>query len=121
MGIVGRLHLSGFVAWAAWLFVHIFFLIGFRNRFVVLFTWTWAYLTWQRSARLILGYGREEPASSPLAGGGPRRRGRAEKERAAALVAKAADAPARQKRTSTPPVACTSCSVSPLRYWSTTR
>jgi NADH dehydrogenase len=61
VGIVGRLHLSGFVAWAAWLFVHIFFLIGFRNRFVVLFTWTWAYVTWQRSARLILGYGREEP------------------------------------------------------------
>jgi NADH dehydrogenase len=67
VGIVGRLRLSGFVAWAAWLFVHIFFLIGFRNRFVVLFTWTWAYLTWQRSARLILGYGRGEPASSPLA------------------------------------------------------
>jgi NADH dehydrogenase len=75
VGIVGRLHLSGFVAWATWLFVHIFFLIGFRNRFVVLFTWLWAYLTWQRSARLIVGYGREEPASSPLArgraGGGP--------------------------------------------------
>jgi NADH dehydrogenase len=60
VGIVGRLRLSGFVAWAAWLFVHIFFLIGFRNRFVVMFTWTWAYFTWQRSARLILGFGREE-------------------------------------------------------------
>ncbi len=82
VGIVGRLHLSGFVAWAAWLFVHIFFLIGFRNRFVVLFTWTWAYLTWQRSARLILGYGREEPASSPLAAAA--RGGAGEKERAAA-------------------------------------
>jgi NADH dehydrogenase len=70
VGIVGRLQLSGFVAWATWLFVHIFFLIGFRNRFVVLFTWTWAYLTWQRSARLIVGYGREEPASSPLATAG---------------------------------------------------
>jgi NADH dehydrogenase len=51
--------LSGFVAWAAWLAVHIFFLIGFRNRFVVLFTWAWAYLTYQRSARLILGDGRK--------------------------------------------------------------
>ena len=71
VGVVGGLHLSGFVAWTAWLFVHIFFLIGFRNRFVVLFTWTWAYLTWQKSARLILGYGREEPASSPLAAAGP--------------------------------------------------
>ena len=57
----GRLHLSGLVAWMAWLLIHIFFLIGFRNRLVVLFTWTWAYLTWQRSARLILSYGREPP------------------------------------------------------------
>jgi NADH dehydrogenase len=52
--------LSGFVAWAAWLAIHIFFLIGFRNRFVVLFTWAWAYLTYQRSARLILGKGTDE-------------------------------------------------------------
>jgi len=51
----GRVRLSGFVAWAAWLGIHIFFLIGFRNRFVVMFTWMWAYLTFQRSARLILG------------------------------------------------------------------
>jgi NADH:ubiquinone reductase (H+-translocating) len=50
-----RLHLWGFPAWVAWLTVHIFFLIGFRNRLVVLFTWAWAYLTYQRSARLILG------------------------------------------------------------------
>jgi NADH dehydrogenase len=50
------------VAWLAWLIVHIFFLIGFRNRLVVLFTWAWAYLTWQRSARLILAYGRPAPS-----------------------------------------------------------
>jgi NADH dehydrogenase len=61
VGIIGRLRLSGFVAWAAWLFIHIFFLIGFRNRFVVLFTWTWAYVTWQRSARLIVGVDRAAP------------------------------------------------------------
>jgi NADH dehydrogenase len=54
VALFGRLHLSGFLAWAAWLGVHIFFLIGFRNRFVVLFTWAWAYLTFERSARLIL-------------------------------------------------------------------
>jgi NADH:ubiquinone reductase (H+-translocating) len=53
--VIGALKLSGFVAWAAWLLIHIFFLIGFRNRFVVLFTWAWAYLTFQRSARLIVG------------------------------------------------------------------
>jgi len=50
---VGRLRLSGLIAWLAWLFVHIMFLIGFRNRFLVLFQWAWAYLSWQRGARLI--------------------------------------------------------------------
>jgi NADH:ubiquinone reductase (H+-translocating) len=52
---LGRFHISGFVAWVAWLFVHIFFLIGFRNRFIVLFEWAWAYFTFQRGARLITG------------------------------------------------------------------
>ncbi len=54
------LRLSGFPAWAAWLLVHIVFLIGFRNRFVVLFEWTKAYLTYGRSARLILFQESEE-------------------------------------------------------------
>src|SRR6266536_166649 len=53
VAVFGAMKLTGFVAWAAWLGIHIFFLIGFRNRFVVLFTWAWAYLTHQRSARLI--------------------------------------------------------------------
>jgi NADH dehydrogenase len=48
-------HLWGLPAWLAWLFIHIFFLIGFRNRFIVLFEWAWAYLTYQRGARLITG------------------------------------------------------------------
>jgi len=47
--------LSGWVAWVAWLFVHVFFLIGFRNRFVVLFGWAWSYFTYDRGARLITG------------------------------------------------------------------
>ena len=47
------LHLSGLPAWLAWLFVHILFLIGFRNRVVVLFQWAWAYLTFNKGARLI--------------------------------------------------------------------
>ena len=51
----GAVKLSGFLAWIAWIFVHIFFLIGFRNRFIVLFEWAWAYATLQRSARLITG------------------------------------------------------------------
>lgn len=55
VAVVGRLRLSGLPAWLAWLFVHIAFLIGFRNRFLVLFQWAWAYISWQRGARLITG------------------------------------------------------------------
>jgi NADH dehydrogenase len=51
----GKLHLSGFVAWLAWLVVHIWYLVGFRNRFVVLFNWAWNYVTYRRGARLITG------------------------------------------------------------------
>ncbi|HEV8434572.1 MAG TPA: NAD(P)/FAD-dependent oxidoreductase [Thermoanaerobaculia bacterium] len=47
--------LSGFIAWFAWLTIHIFFLIGFRNRFLVITQWAWAYVTYQRGARLITG------------------------------------------------------------------
>lgn len=52
---LGRVHMSGFLAWMAWLMIHIFFLIGFRNRFLVITQWAWAYLTYQRGARLITG------------------------------------------------------------------
>ncbi len=58
---LGRLHLSGFPAWLFWCFVHILYLIGFRNRFVVLFEWAWAYFSFQRGARLITGAVRGEP------------------------------------------------------------
>jgi len=47
--------LSGYFAWLAWLFVHIFFLIGFRNRVIVMIQWAWSYLTYERGARLITG------------------------------------------------------------------
>jgi NADH:ubiquinone reductase (H+-translocating) len=46
-------HLSGLLAWLAWLFVHIIFLVGFRNRLLVLIQWAWAYLTFDKGARLI--------------------------------------------------------------------
>jgi NADH dehydrogenase len=46
-------HLSGLPAWLVWLFVHIIFLVGFRNRLAVLFQWAWAYLTFNAGARLI--------------------------------------------------------------------
>jgi NADH dehydrogenase len=52
----GGLHLSGFPAWFIWVFVHILYLIGFRNRIVVMLQWAWAYLMYQRGARLITGH-----------------------------------------------------------------
>jgi NADH dehydrogenase len=55
VALFGRVEMSGLLAWLAWCFVHILFLIGFRNRLVVLFEWAWAYLTSKRAARLITG------------------------------------------------------------------
>jgi NADH dehydrogenase len=52
---IGRFELSGYFAWLAWLFIHIFFLIGFRNRIMVMIQWAWSYLTYERGARLITG------------------------------------------------------------------
>jgi len=52
---VGKLKLSGLLAWLAWLTVHIFYLIDFRSKVVVLFDWAWSYFTYQRGSRLITG------------------------------------------------------------------
>jgi NADH dehydrogenase len=66
------LKVSGFLAWLLWLFVHIFWLIGFRNRLAVIGEWAWAYVTFQRRARLITGEklwpGRESSPSPPSSG-----------------------------------------------------
>ena len=51
----GKIHISGFLAWLAWLFIHILFLIGFRNRLLVFIQWAWSYVTYERGARLITG------------------------------------------------------------------
>jgi NADH dehydrogenase len=59
----GPLHLTGFLAWVMWLVVHIFYLIGFRNRLLVMLQWGWEYLTRQRSARLITCGDAVEPSS----------------------------------------------------------
>lgn len=53
--VAGRFRFAGFPAWLAWVFVHILFLIGFRNRLLVLIEWAWSYVTFQRGARLITG------------------------------------------------------------------
>ena len=50
-----RIHLKGFPAWVAWLFVHILNLIGFRNRLIVMAQWAWSFATYQRNVRLIIG------------------------------------------------------------------
>ena len=51
----GKIHISGYFAWLSWLFIHIFFLIGFRNRLLVMIEWAWSYFTYERGARLITG------------------------------------------------------------------
>ena len=50
---IWKLHFAGFLAWLVWTFVHIFFLIGFRNRVLVMIQWAWSYMTYGRGARLI--------------------------------------------------------------------
>ena len=52
--VMGKLKLSGFSAWLVWLVAHIYFLINFRNRIVVMIDWAWAYWTYQRHARIIM-------------------------------------------------------------------
>jgi NADH dehydrogenase len=52
---LGRISLTGWVAWMAWLFVHLMLLVGFQNRLLVLMQWAWSYLSRDRSARLITG------------------------------------------------------------------
>ncbi len=52
---IGRFHFGGFFAWFIWIFVHIAYLIGFRNRVLVLIEWAWSYVTYARGARLITG------------------------------------------------------------------
>jgi len=62
---VRGLRISGVVAWWFWLAAHVFFLIGFRNRLVVLINWGWSYWTYQRNARIIVGGKHEPPHAGP--------------------------------------------------------
>lgn len=64
----GAVKMSGFPAWAAWLFVHILYLVGFRNRLSVVASWAWTYFTFERQSRLITGAIPtlvEQPAAKP--------------------------------------------------------
>ncbi len=62
------IHLSGFVAWLAWLIVHLYWLIGFENRLLVLIRWAWAYFGYERGARLITGPSPVRPGPATRAG-----------------------------------------------------
>ncbi len=51
---IGKLHFGGAIAWFLWMFVHLWFLVGFRNRVVTFFNWTYSYINYDRAARLII-------------------------------------------------------------------
>ncbi|MEO7008233.1 MAG: NAD(P)/FAD-dependent oxidoreductase [Caldimonas sp.] len=59
--VFGAIRFSGFPAWLFWLFAHIYFLIGFRNRLTVMLDWAWAYMTYERSARVVAEPARPQP------------------------------------------------------------
>jgi len=65
VAVVGKLELTGFIAWLAWLALHIVYLIGFRNRLVVLVDWAWAYIGYRRGSRLITGHRLQAGAPLP--------------------------------------------------------
>ncbi len=64
----GRVKLSGLLAWWVWLVAHVYFLIGFRNRLVVLLDWAWSYWTYQRHARIVTGSDLADESTSRLPG-----------------------------------------------------
>lgn len=77
MAVIGRnyavtdfhgLRLGGYFAWLMWLFVHILYLVGFRNRLAVVFNWAWSYITFKRGARLITSKGWRENETVPAPG-----------------------------------------------------
>jgi NADH:quinone reductase (non-electrogenic) len=61
---IGRLEFSGWPAWAAWLLVHLIFLVGFRNKAAVLLQWTYSYFTYKLGSRIVFGL---ENSEGPLA------------------------------------------------------
>src|SRR5213076_3559594 len=52
---IGKIEFNGFAAWVAWLFVHLIFLIGFRNKLAVLLQWAYSYVAYKRGARIVTG------------------------------------------------------------------
>ena len=62
---IGKLEFNGFSAWVAWLFVHLIFLIGFRNKLAVLLQWAYSYFAYKRGARIVTGLSEEKATPSP--------------------------------------------------------
>ncbi len=62
--LLGHLRFGGLIAWLFWLFVHVYFLIGFRNRFIVLMDWAWSYMSFNRTARVVVGTEKFEPIAA---------------------------------------------------------
>jgi NADH dehydrogenase len=60
VALLGKVKLWGIPAWLVWLFAHIYFLIGFRNRIIVMIDWAWAYFSFQRYARIVIGAWKSE-------------------------------------------------------------
>ena len=60
VALLGNIKLWGIPAWLVWLFAHIYFLIGFRNRIIVMIDWAWAYFSFQRYARIVIGAWKSE-------------------------------------------------------------
>ncbi|HKQ39665.1 MAG TPA: FAD-dependent oxidoreductase, partial [Verrucomicrobiae bacterium] len=53
VALIGKVKLTGYIAWLAWLFIHLVFLVGLRSKFIVLFNWAYSYFTYKRGARII--------------------------------------------------------------------
>ena len=68
---VGRMRFSGLFAWITWLFIHIWYLVGFKNRVFVFLQWCWSYITYKRGARLITGPRILPPSTEPHDTGRP--------------------------------------------------
>jgi NADH dehydrogenase len=62
---IGKFEFSGFIAWLAWLGVHLIFLVGFRNKLAVLIQWFYSYITYKRGARIITSGMQTKPAAAP--------------------------------------------------------
>ena len=65
---IGPIRINGLVGWFIWIFVHLLYLVGFRNRALALWSWAWNYFFWDRPVRLIIAPSADAGASSPAAG-----------------------------------------------------